>query len=134
MSSERESSRDSVPGREAEKPTEIPARGWVQVVRRAWREGKSDHVSLLAGGVAFAAFLALFPAVIGAVMLYGLVADPTDVTSQAERLARGLPSDAQSLLETQLRGIAEGSQSTLGIGLASLWWPRCGLPQVASTA
>jgi membrane protein len=96
------------------------------VLRRAWRESKADHVSLLAGGVAYAAFLALFPAMIAAVMLYGLVADPADVTRQVEDLAKALPSDAQSLLETQMRGLVEGSSSTLGIGLvialaAALW-------------
>jgi len=126
MSGPRVGRKESVSGREAEKPTEIPVRGWIQVVRRAWREGKADHVSLLAGGVAYAAFLALFPAVIGAVMLYGLVADPADVTGQVERLARGLPRDAQGMLETRLRAIAEGSQTNLGVGLvvalaAALW-------------
>ena len=51
---------DRVPGAHAEKPTEIPRRGWIQVVKRAWKEAKSDQVPLLAAGVAFYSFLALF--------------------------------------------------------------------------
>ena len=53
-----------VPGGEADKPTEIPARGWLQVAKRGWKEAKADNVQLLAAGVAFYAFLAIFPALI----------------------------------------------------------------------
>lgn len=41
------------PGAEAEKPTQIPKRGWLQVVKRAWAESKTDQVPLMAAGVAF---------------------------------------------------------------------------------
>ena len=108
---------ESVPGEGAEKPTEIPAAGWKQILKRAWAEGKDDHVPLLAGGVAYNAFLALFPALIAAVTLYGLFASPEDVQSQVESLASGLPEDAASLLERTLSNIADGSDGALGIGL-----------------
>jgi membrane protein len=36
--------RDGVPGEQAEKPTEIPARGWLQVAKRGWAEAKTDQV------------------------------------------------------------------------------------------
>ena len=62
-----------VPGGEADKPTEIPAKGWLQVVKRGWAEAKADQVPLLAAGVAFYAFLALFPSLIATVLIYGLV-------------------------------------------------------------
>lgn len=109
--------RDRVPGAHAEKPTEIPRRGWVQVVKRAWKEAKSDQVPLLAAGVAFYSFLALFPAMIAAVMLYGLVRDPADVQRQVDELSATLPSDAASLLTTQLEALTTTSSSSLGLGL-----------------
>ncbi|NYI46314.1 membrane protein [Nocardioides aromaticivorans] len=108
---------DRVPGADADKPTEIPRRGWWQVVRRAWREAKSDQVPLLAAGVAFYSFLALFPAMIAAVMLYGLVRDPADVQRQVDELSATLPSDAASLLTTQLEALTTTSSSSLGLGL-----------------
>ena len=67
-----------VPGGKAERPTEIPARGWLQVVKRGWKEAKADQVPLLAAGVAFYAFLAIFPALIAVVTIYGLVRGPGD--------------------------------------------------------
>ncbi|TCN44766.1 hypothetical protein EV644_10196 [Kribbella orskensis] len=45
--------RHAAPGVDAEKPTEIPASGWWQVIRRAWSEAKTDQVPLQAAGVAF---------------------------------------------------------------------------------
>lgn len=108
---------DRVPGAHADKPTEIPRRGWLQVVKRAWREAKADQVPLLAAGVAFYSFLALFPAMIAAVMLYGLVRDPADVQRQVDELSATLPSDAASLLTTQLEALTTTSSSSLGLGL-----------------
>jgi len=114
------------PGGEAETPAQIPPRGWWQVTRRAFRESSADNVPMLAGGVAFFAFLAVFPALIAALTLYGLVADPAQVTRQVEGLAGALPQQTQPLITEQLGAIAASSGGALGIGLvvsllAALW-------------
>jgi membrane protein len=59
----------------------------------------------------------MFPAMIAAVMLYGLVRDPDDVRRQVDELSQTLPSDAASLLTTQLEAITSTSSSSLGLGL-----------------
>lgn len=125
------------PGTQAEAPTEIPKQGWVQVVKRAWREAKSDQVPLLAAGVAFFSFLAMFPALIAAVMLYGLVRDPADVQRQIESLSDTLPADASSLVSTQLEAITSTSSGSLGIGLLvslllALWSASGGVGNIMS--
>jgi membrane protein len=114
------------PGDDAKNPAQIPARGWLQVTKRAFAEGKADNVSILAGGVAFFAFLALFPAMIAALTLYGLVADPATVADQIAQLAQLLPETARPLIVDQLNSIAQGSGGALGIGLvvsllAAIW-------------
>ena len=109
--------RERFPGDQADDPREIPRAGWFQIVKRAWAEAKSDQVPLLAAGVAFYSFLALFPAMIAAVMLYGLVRDPEDVRRQVDDLTAALPSDAASLLTTQLEAITSTSSGSLGLGL-----------------
>lgn len=114
------------PGGEADTPTQIPARGWLQVTKRAWQEGKDDNVSMLAGGVAFFAFLSLFPALIAAITIYGLVAEPETVARQIEGLAGSLPEESRGLIAGQLNSIVQGSGGALGIGLvisllAALW-------------
>jgi len=113
-------------GEEAEKPTEIPPRGWWQVVRRAFKESSADNVPILAAGVAFFAFLAIFPAIIAAISLYGLVADPETVAAQARDLSAALPEQARPILADQLQSVASASGGALGVSLvvsilAALW-------------
>jgi hypothetical protein len=74
------------PGYAAETPTEIPPGGWFQILRRSLKEIRNDHLTLIAGGVAYSWFLALFPGLIAAVLIYGLV---TLITTQLKSIAGG---------------------------------------------
>lgn len=105
-----------LPGGDADRPSEIPAAGWKQVVKRAWAEAKADNVPMLAGGVAFFAFLALFPAMIALISVWGLVVGPDDASAQAESLTEGLPSEAAEIITTQMESVAS-QDSGLGIAL-----------------
>jgi membrane protein len=120
------------PGRHAEKPTHIPAKGWWQVTRRALKESSADHVPMLAAGVAFFAFLAVFPALIAAITLYGLIAEPSQVAQQVQDLAGALPRETQPLIADQLNAVVSSSTGTLSIGLvvsllAALWSASSGI-------
>ena len=105
-------------GREAERPSEIPARGWFAVLKRVKAEVKEDNVPLLAAGVAFYAMLAIFPAIIAVVTVYGMVADPDQVKTQVGEFAKSLPSGADQLLTTQLTSVVNAGRQALSIGLA----------------
>ena len=113
-------------GREAERPGEIPPRGWFAVLKRVKAEVKDDNVSLLGAGVAFYAMLAIFPAIIAVVTVYGMVADPRQVQSQVDQFAKSLPSGADALLTQQLTNVVTAGRQALSIGLvlsllALLW-------------
>jgi membrane protein len=113
-------------GREAERPSEIPPRGWFAVLKRVKAEVKDDNVSLLAAGVAFFAMLAIFPAIIALVTIYGMVADPNQIESQVAEFAKSLPAGADQLLTQQLQNVATAGRQSLSIGLvvsllAVLW-------------
>jgi len=71
----------------------------------------------MAGGVAFFGFMALFPAMIATVLLYGLLVDQATVAEQMTALGDALPSQARDLLTEQLQSLTATSSSTLGIGL-----------------
>ena len=105
-------------GREADRPSEIPPRGWFAVLKRVKAEVKEDNVPLLAAGVAFYAMLAIFPAIIAVVTLYGMVADPAQVQSQVGEFAKSLPSGADELLTGQLKSVTQAGRQSLSIGLA----------------
>jgi membrane protein len=107
-----------VPGAEAETPGQIPAAGWWQVIKRAWKEAKADQVPLLAAGVAFFGFLSLFPAIVAAVLAYGLIADPAQIRTQAEDLAKAMPASGRDLLLQQIDALTSAPGRSLGIGVA----------------
>ena len=102
-----------VPGSEARTPTDIPSSGWRQVLDRVVDTMREDHVSLLAAGLAFKALLALFPAFIAAISIWGLVADPDAITEQLEEMTDALPDEAAALIEQQLTDIAAASTGAL---------------------
>jgi membrane protein len=120
-----------VPGGKAARPTEIPARGWIQVAKRGWREAKADQVPLLAAGVAFYAFLAIFPALIAIVSIYGLFADPSTIANQLNSLTAALPDEAAQIITDQVTTLSSRRQ-TLGISLLlavliALWSASAGI-------
>jgi membrane protein len=120
------------PGASANAPKQIPAKGWFQVAKRAWKEGKEDQVPLLAAGVAFYGFLALFPTLIAAVTVYGLVADPKTVSQQSQKITQALPPDAAGIITGQLKTLASAQSSSLTIGLVvslllALWSASSGI-------
>jgi membrane protein len=115
-----------LPGIHAEKPTQIPWRGWKQIVKRAWAEHKADNMPIIGGGVAFFGFLSIFPGLIALISIYGLVASPETVTQQIEDLSTQLPDEAAQLIGEQMTAIAANSGRALTVGLvvsilAALW-------------
>lgn len=116
----------SPPGGDATTPTEIPSGGWKQIALRTKDEVKEDRVGLMAAGVAFYAMLAIFPAIIAALTVWGLVAEPAEIEQTMESFSSQLPPGAGELVTSQVSRIAENSNSSLGWALvaslaAALW-------------
>jgi len=119
-------SEQELPGVRATTPLQIPAKGWLQIVKRAWAENGADNMPIIGGGVAFFAFLAILPTLTATISLYGLVASPQTVAHQIESLTNNLPQDAARLISGQLSSITGSSGGALTIGLvvsilAALW-------------
>jgi membrane protein len=119
-------------GRDAEHPLEVPAAGWKDVLMRTKEETKADNVGLLAAGVAFYLLLAIVPALVALVSLYGLLADPQDVAEQISDALSAAPTEVRDLVQSQLEGITEGSSRGVGIGVVvgtvvALWSASSGM-------
>ncbi|HYH36689.1 MAG TPA: YihY/virulence factor BrkB family protein [Azospirillum sp.] len=113
-------------GRAADKPEQIPAKGWKDILWRVWEEQGKDNISMIAAGVAYYAILALFPAVAAVVSIYGLVADAGSIEGQFDTLAGFLPGEALTVLKEQARMVASQPSGGLSIGvvvglLFTLW-------------
>jgi membrane protein len=79
---------------------------------------KRHHATVVAGGVAFFAFLSILPALAALVSIYGLVADPDDVARQVQAVGRALPPDVQVAIYEQMARLAARSAGTLSLEAA----------------
>ncbi len=91
-----------------------------------------DNVVLMSAGVAFFALLALVPALVALVSIYGLVADPAEVGQQIDAALAAAPSEVQDLVSEQLTSVTEQSAGGLGIGVVvgvalALWSASSGM-------
>jgi membrane protein len=132
--------KDSVPethgeadrGREAESPAQVPPRGWKDVLLRVKKDIKDDNVSIVAAGVAFFSVLALFPALIAMISIYGLFVEPEEAAAQAEQLTEVMPTAAADLIGNQMQSVAAASSGNLSISLiisiaVALWSASSGM-------
>ena len=102
-------------GREADTPTEIPAKGWKDIAFRVKDELSADHVGLIAAGVAFYALLAIFPAITALMALAGLLLDPSQVTAQMQTAMSVMPQQAAQIIIDQAVAVAGSEQAGLGL-------------------
>ena len=102
-------------GRMAGNPTEIPARGWRDILVRVYKRIIQDRIGLIAAGVTFYVILGLFPAIVALVSIYGLLTDASALQDQIQFLAGYVPQDALSLLATELQRITDLRGGSLGI-------------------
>lgn len=106
-------------GRTADSPAEIPSEGWRDVFWRVWTRFDSEHVMLVAAGIAFFGLLAFVPALAALVAIYGIAFDPAQVVSQVAGISHLLPNDVSSLLQDQLVRLTTAPQEKLGIAAAT---------------
>ena len=99
---------------------------------RLYRRTEQAELDLIAAGVAFYGFLAIFPAVAAIIAIWGTVYDPSVIRTQTELLKGFLPPEAFALLLGQVEGLlaVRGPKlgwATLFSTLLALWSARAGV-------
>ncbi|EIM24956.1 YihY/virulence factor BrkB family protein [Microvirga lotononidis] len=122
-------------GRDADTPTEIPARGWKDILWRTYEEFNKDRVLSVAAGVTYYALLAVFPAIAALVSIYGLFADPATIQDHLNTVSGVLPGGALDIIREQVTRIASQGGGTLGFGfifglVLSLWSANAGMKAI----
>ena len=125
-------------GRHASAPSEIPARGWKDILLRVYRNISDHRVLALAAGMTFYSLLAIFPALAALVAIYGLFADPGAIAAHLNAVSGFIPSGALDVARDQLTRLASNGEGTLGvtfaIGLAvSLWSANAAMKSLFDT-
>ena len=78
---------------------------------------REHNLTLVAAGVAFYAFLALIPTLVAFISIYGLVANPADVTRQVKDVASALPMEVQNFFVYQLTSIIHADRTGVSVTL-----------------
>ena len=99
---------------------------------RLYNRAERAELDLIAAGVAFYGFLALFPAAATVIALWGTVNDPSVIQTQVDLLKGVLPPDALGLVRAQVQGLLEMRGAKLGWAtvfstLFALWSARAGV-------
>lgn len=122
-------------GAAADEPTDIPARGWLNIARRTYDEVGKDRVLAVAAGVTFYGLLALFPALTAFVSVYGLVADPGTIAGQLAAIDSFLPAGATDFLRDQIVRITASGTTGLSFAFAislaiAVWSANAGVKAI----
>lgn len=101
-------------------------RPFVSTAARTMGRAGADDVPLVAGGVAFYAFLSIFPAIAFALMLWGLFTTPEEIRGYFDLLSGVVPDDAFQLISAQMLRISNSTSAGLSWGalitaILALW-------------
>lgn len=125
-------------GRGATKPSEIPARGWKEILLRVYNGVSQHRIMALAAGMTYYSILAIFPAIAALVAVYGLFSDPSTIAKHLDQLGGFLPGGAIDVAREQLTRVASKGSHTLGLtfllGLGvSLWSANAAMKSLFDT-
>ncbi len=122
-------------GRSARSPSQIPLRGWKDIVLRTYQETQEDRLLALAAGVVFYSLVALFPTIAAGVSFYALFADAGTIGKHLSLAAGIVPAEVLDMLRDEITRIGAKSDGKLtfgfllGIGIA-LWSANAGMKAV----
>lgn len=125
-------------GREATSPSEIPAKGWKDILLRVYGNIGRHRVLALAAGMTYYTILAIFPALAALVAIYGLFSDPASIAKHLDQISGFVPGGAIEVAREQLIRVSSKGDHALGatfvIGLAvSLWSANAAMKSLFDT-
>jgi len=125
-------------GRGATSPSEIPARGWKDILLRIYDDIGEHRILALAAGITYYTILAIFPALAALVAIYGLFSNPASIAQHLDQLGGFLPGGAIDVAREQLTRVASKGGQALGwtfiVSLAiSLWSANAAMKSLFDT-
>ena len=110
----------------------IHLRKLFQLMAALLRRSERAELGLIAAGVAFFGFLAIFPTVAAIIAVWGFVADPTVIRQELALIQEFAPAEAYVLLSAQIDGLLSANNRTLGWStlfstLLAFWAARAGM-------
>ena len=119
-------------GREATRPTDIPARGWRDILWRTFNQIGEDRILAVSAGTVFYLLLAMFPALAAFVSLFGIFADSSTIAGHLNAAADVMPSGGVEIIREHVTNLAKTPNKTLGLAFVfslalALWSANAGM-------
>ena len=118
----------SANGQPPEKPTQLPARSWLGVLKRTAKEFKADNLTDAAAALTYYGVLAIFPAIIALVSVLGLIG-PSATQPLISNLGKVAPGPAQQIFTKAIENL-QSSRGAAGVlfivGIAAAVWSASG--------
>lgn len=105
-----------IEGEKARSPIRLSVGSWWKALKGAFSSSIETDSALRCAGVAFFAFLSIFPAMAAGVSLFGLFIDPRQVTASGTFFADFLPAEIMAVIESQLASFVSRDR-TFGLSL-----------------
>lgn len=107
-------------------PLKISFSGWKTILLQVKKEIGADNVGIVSAGVAFYMFLAIFPAIMALISIYGLTTDAQHIEQQLSRISAMMPKEAFDILQQRIENFLQTYSDSLGIStiaglLFSIW-------------
>jgi membrane protein len=102
-------------GRSANRPSEIPVRGWKDIVYRIFNSIPEDRILANAAAVTFYALLAVFPLIATLVSIYGFFSDSRTIADQVTAMSGILPGGAVDVIRDELNRLTSQPKGKLGV-------------------
>ena len=102
------------------------------ILGELWTLSDERELDLIAAGIAFYGFLALFPSAAAVIAIWSFFADVSVIREELELARAYLPGDAWSLIANQVESLLALNSDNLGIAtvlslLLALWTSRAGV-------
>jgi membrane protein len=132
---QRERAEEAGRGRNARRVTEIPAKGWKDILYRVYVQFQNDRLLAVAAGVVFYMLLALFPALAALVSTYGLFTDASVINQHLSLLEGVMPESAIGILREQVASLTGAGNNALSLGFIvglaiALWSANAGMKAI----
>lgn len=103
-----------------------------EILKRSVRASLDDHIANIAAALAYYAFLSIPAALLVALGVFSVLADPSAIQTVTDKLGSVMPEQAIELIEGSLTRMSENTRSgftVLAIGLVLALWSLTGAMQ-----
>ena len=119
-------------GRQATSPTDIPVRGWRDILWRTYNQIGEDRILAVSAGTVFYLLLAMFPALAAFVSLFGIFADSSTIADNLSAAAQVMPSGGVEIIREHVTNLTKTPNQTLGFAFLfsfalALWSANAGM-------